>query len=66
MKLTLTHVEVNHLISLMDNNEREGWYFAPREQYWKRHERIKEKLCLSRSEQSTTAETSNQNFCSDE
>ncbi len=60
MKLTLTHVEVDHMIALMDNNEREGWYFAPKEQYWKRHERIKDKLRLSRSEQSNTVKTSTQ------
>ncbi len=57
--VTLTEVEANHVIALMDDNEREGWYFAPREQYWKRHKRIKEKLRLSRCEQSDAVKTSN-------
>ncbi len=55
--VTLTTVEADHLLSLMHANEREGWYFAPKEQYWKRHKRIREKLSLSRSEQPTTATT---------
>ncbi len=54
VKLSLTDVEADHVRALLDQNERDGWYYAPREQYWKRHERIKEKLRLSRSEQPTT------------
>ncbi len=54
----MTTVEINHIVSIMDENERQGWYFAPEEQYWKRHARIKEKLCMSRSEVCSVVKTS--------
>ncbi len=64
--MEFTRVEIDHLITLMDTNEREGWYFAPRKQYWKRHERIKEKLNLSRREVCNTRKTSSKEKCSRE
>lgn len=42
--MTLTKAEVNHLLGLLMNNEREGWYAGNKEQYWKRHKRITQKL----------------------
>lgn len=42
MKLTIA--EINHLLSLIQDNEREGSYYSPKEQYWNRSERIKRKL----------------------
>lgn len=45
-KLTfkLTRAEAEHVLSVMFENEREGWYWGPKAQYWKRHERIKAAL----------------------
>lgn len=40
----LDPAELNHLQALVLGNEQNGEYYGPREQYWKRHERIKEKL----------------------
>lgn len=42
--MKFTNAEINHLLSLIEANERDGWYYAPRDQYWKRSERIKAKL----------------------
>lgn len=42
--LKITKTEAEHLLTLIDRNEDEGWYFAPREQYWNRSKRIKAKL----------------------
>jgi len=44
MKLILTQGEKNHLLGLLLVNEREGWYYSPKNQYLKRHKRLKEKL----------------------
>jgi hypothetical protein len=42
--LKLTKPERNHLLGLLEANERTQEYTAPCEQYWKRHLRIKNKL----------------------
>lgn len=42
--LKLTTPEISHLLTLIDNNEREGWYYSPKGQYWNRSNRIKKKL----------------------
>jgi hypothetical protein len=42
--LELTPAEISHLLALLAYNQREGSYFPPKDQYWKRHERIKSKL----------------------
>ncbi len=42
--LRLNVAECNHLLTLLGVNKREGWYFAPREQYEKRAERIRKKI----------------------
>lgn len=42
--IKFTKSEINHLLGLIDWNEEEGTYFAPKQQYWQRHERIKIKL----------------------
>jgi hypothetical protein len=39
-KLTKPEAE----LTLIQNNEREGSYYAPKEQYWNRSNRIKAKL----------------------
>ena len=44
LTITLTLPEINHLWSLIQTNEREGCYYAPKDQYWARSERIKKKL----------------------
>jgi hypothetical protein len=40
----LTKPEAEHLLTLIQNNEREGSYYAPKGQYWARSNRIKAKL----------------------
>jgi len=40
----LTKAEVNHILSLISTNEREGWYYGIAAQYWVRSDRIKAKL----------------------
>lgn len=42
--LKLSKSEISHILSLIEVNEREGWYYAPKEQYWFRSNRIKKKL----------------------
>ena len=42
----LSGPEYNHLITLLDNNEYDGWYFGNEDQYWNRAERIRRKLKL--------------------
>lgn len=42
--IKLTKPEINHLLGLIDLNEADGSYVAPKQQYWARHERIKTKL----------------------
>lgn len=44
-----TNAELNHIECLLRNNESEGWYFAPKEQYWNRHLRIALKLECART-----------------
>ena len=43
-KRTFSIGEINHLIVVLMENEREGWYYGNKEQYWKRHQSILEKL----------------------
>ena len=45
--IDLTLAEAKHILSLISVNTRDGWYHSPREQYWKRSERIKEKIKTS-------------------
>jgi len=40
----LTQVEIDHILNLIHDSEREGSYYGPREQYWKRSARIRGKL----------------------
>lgn len=42
--VSLTEVEITHLLSLMHDAKVEGSYYGNKEQYWKRHDRIEEKL----------------------
>ncbi len=44
MKLKLTKGKINHLLGLLDVNEREGWYYGNKEQYLKRHNELKAEL----------------------
>ena len=39
-----TKAELNHLLYLIEANEREGWYWGNKEHYWKRSSLLKEKL----------------------
>lgn len=39
-----TKTEKHHILSLIQDNEREGNYYGNREQYWKRSDRIKATL----------------------
>lgn len=38
--IAFTPAEINHLLCLLENNQREGWYFGNRGLYWKRHYRL--------------------------
>ena len=40
----LTSSEINHIIELMYLNKNRGEYYGNREQYWKRHQRILDKI----------------------
>jgi hypothetical protein len=40
----ITKVEASHLLTLLEENERVGWYYGPKEQYFNRANRIKSKL----------------------
>lgn len=42
----LTEAELNHLVGLIADNERDGTYYGNRRQYWKRSFMIKQKLLL--------------------
>ncbi len=44
MKITLTQGELNHILSLLLSNQEQGSYTEPKDQYWKRHYRILDKL----------------------
>jgi len=44
VRCAFTESEAGHILSLIAGNEQTGEYTAPREQYWKRSERIKSKL----------------------
>jgi len=44
VRCAFTESEAGHILSLIAGNERNGEHTAPREQYWKRSERIKSKL----------------------
>ena len=50
VRCKLTLCEANHLLSLMADNERNGEYYGPREQYWRRSERIKKKFIAPNAE----------------
>jgi hypothetical protein len=42
--IKLTASEINHIIELMYLNKNQGEYYGNREQYWKRHQRILDKI----------------------
>ena len=42
--LKLTKAEISHLLSLIEVNEREGWYYSPKEQYWRRSKQNKKEI----------------------
>jgi len=42
VKLTLP--EINHILNLADDRDRDGWYCGNKEQFEARHERVLEKL----------------------
>ena len=44
MKIDLTTSEASHILSLIDDNEREGWYYGSKLTFQKRQELIKKKM----------------------
>jgi ATP sulfurylase len=46
MELKLNKAKVNHLLGLLEVNEREGWYYGNKEHYLKRHNELKTELKL--------------------
>ena len=43
-KRTFTMGEISHIVNVLMENEREGWYYGNKEQYWKRQQSILDKL----------------------
>lgn len=48
--LTLTRPEATHLLYLLHDNEREGWYYGNKAQWQARHTRIAAKLAATEEE----------------
>ena len=46
MELKLNKAKVNHLLGLLEINEREGWYYGNKEHYLKRHNELNTELKL--------------------
>jgi len=44
--MKLSRAEINRILSLMSARDTEGWYYGPKDQYEKRHERIRKKLLV--------------------
>lgn len=44
VKIELSLAEAEHLLHLIEVNEREGWYYGWDKQYWSRSNKIKTKL----------------------
>ena len=44
IEIILQKTETEHLLSLIEDNEREGCYYGNAQQYWTRSDRIKIKL----------------------
>lgn len=42
--IKLTRAEIAHILYLIDTNEDDGSYYAPKNHYWNRSDRIKKKL----------------------
>ncbi len=42
--IKLTKSELNHIIELMYLNKKQGEFYGNRQQYWKRHQRILNKI----------------------
>jgi len=42
--ITLTDIEIAHILTLINQNEDEGWYFGNKLQYWNRSKTIKDKF----------------------
>ena len=50
VRCAFTASEACHILSLIACNERNGEHTAPKDQYWKRSERIKSKLASTPNE----------------
>ncbi len=44
VKIELSLTEAEHLLHLIEDDEREGWYYGWDKQYWSRSNKIKTKL----------------------
>jgi len=52
--IKFTPAEVSHILNIIDHNERDGIYSGNRDHYWKRSNRIKEKLNFPGGVEKTT------------
>lgn len=52
VRLHLTTAECNHILFLLEVNERDGWYLPPREQYEACAKRIRQKISVQPNESS--------------
>jgi len=44
--MKLNKAKISHLLTLLEVNERDEWYYGNKEQYWKRHNELKKDLEL--------------------
>jgi hypothetical protein len=42
--LKITKIEADHLLTLIQHNEEEGWYWGHKSWYWNRSNKLKKKL----------------------
>lgn len=48
--IKLTTAEINHILTLISMNEKDRWVYGNTEQYWKRLNKIKDKLMKQEGE----------------
>jgi len=46
MELKINKAKANHLLGLLELNEREGWYYGNKKHYLKRHKELTQSLKL--------------------
>jgi hypothetical protein len=44
--MKLSSAKINHLLNLLEVNERDEWYYGNKKHYWERHNELKKDLEL--------------------